>query len=66
MSKPKELSATVTPLQAEYIKSILSAKAAIESNLQTAVGMALAGSGVDMVQGMGYELKADRIVYTIP
>ena len=68
---PKEVaekSAPLTKLQADYITSILSAKSQIEANLQTAIGMALAGASVDMVQGMGYEMKQDppRIVYALP
>ena len=67
-NSPAEKFAPLTALQADYIKSILAAKAQIESNLQTAVGVVLAGASVDMVQGMGYEMKQDppRIVYSVP
>lgn len=69
MSKPtEEKSVPVTGRQAEYLKGIIAARAALERDLQTAAVVILAGGNVDLAQGMGYEFRESpaRLVYTLP
>ncbi len=63
-----EKSVELSKLQGDYIAGIITARAQIERDFQTAVGVSLAGKDVDVVQGMQYRFEAapPRIVYTLP
>lgn len=63
-----EKSVELSKLQGAYIAGILTARAQIERDFQTAVGVSLAASNVDVVEGMQYRFEADppRIFYSVP
>ena len=56
----------LTKLQAKYLKDAYEQKMRIERDISVAIGMALAGHGVDTVDGMTFGMDGAVLHYELP
>jgi hypothetical protein len=63
---PEPQSLEMSELQAKYLRDAVEQKARIERDILISVHTILAGHGVDAVEGMGYSIDGNKLMYAMP
>lgn len=62
---PEPTSVELSELQAKYLSDAIAERKRIDRDISVAVGMALAGHGIDATLEMGYSLDGRKLSYAM-